>query len=927
MPRDRSLSVKLRADVSNYLAGIRQAGNATREFSGKAADSVDKHRAAWKKVGDSATGAGLAIGAGLALAVVKFAEFDQAMSAASAASRATGTELEALRDLAMRLGKDTQYSATEAAQGITEMAKAGVATKDIINGGLKGALSLAAAGQLEVGRAAEIAATAMNQFGLAGKDLPHVADLFAAAAGKAQGSAEDVAQAMKFVGPVAKSLGVSIEETTGIIAEFASKGIIGEQAGTSFRGMLLSLTSPSAMAKKQMDALGLSLYDAQGKFVGMATVAEQMKVKLGVLTEEERNAALGRIFGNEQITAATVLYQGGAAAVQEWTNAVNDSGFAAEQAAALTDNLKGDLERLGGAIDTALIQGGSGANTALRGLVQTLDGAVSAFAELPAPLQATATALAAVSAAALLGVGAFGSLVPKIAAGKAAMVEMGIVSEAAASKLALTAKNAGLLSAAAVGLGVAGNAMQGVWQKALGASNDAVKSLDAYITLGKDAEGVSWLMRRGFEDLGQQVDQVFNGSIWHNAMAALGEIGTGFGLLGTTQADDAIAFFAQLDTALSGFVQGGKADQAVEIFEKVSREAQAQGYSLAQLREALPQYAAALAVASTDANSAATAQELVTTAITDSKTALDDYMESLKDAGMVQLTANQAARDFEAAIDNAAESLKRNGKTLDIHTPKGRANAEALDAIARAAQDSAEAIYKQTGNQDAAKASLEKGRIALINAAIQMGMTKTAAEKYAESVLKIPATVSTKASLDTREAMAKRNDLLSPGVLRITAHISGTNLEKMYGRGYADGGIVKRADGGIDGNGTYVDRVPQVARRRNILWGETDIPWEAYISGKPEMRDRNMGILRETLRLMKVSPSELASLQFANGAYLAATRPNVAAAAVGAAPTVSVVVENPWTGEQVQAVVRSVVVDGIAQQARTQRRDFRAGVA
>ena len=77
-----------------------------------------------------------------------------------------------------------------------------------------------------------------------------------------------------------------------------------------------------------------------------------------------------------------------------------------DRAAALTDNLKGDLERLGGAIDTALIQGGSGANTALRGLVQTLDGAVSAFAELPAPLQATATALAAVSAAALLGVGA-----------------------------------------------------------------------------------------------------------------------------------------------------------------------------------------------------------------------------------------------------------------------------------------------------------------------------------------------------------------------------------------------------------------------------------------------------------------------------------------------------------------------------------------
>ena len=321
------------------------------------------------------------------------------------------------------------------------------------------------------------------------------------------------------------------------------------------------------------------------------------------------------------------------------------------------------------------------------------------------------------------------------------------------------------------------------------------------------------------------------------------------------------------------------------------------------------------------------AQAALNKTIQDAKTALDKYIGSLADAGMLTLSGREVIRRYESALDDATAALKKNGKTLDVTTEKGRANQSALDDIAKAALDVAKSTYEQTGSQDKYRSSLENGRAALIKAAIQMGMTKTAAEKYAESVLKIPATVSTKASLDTREAAAKKNDLLSPGVLRITAHISGTNLEKMYGRGYADGGIVKRADGGIDGNGAYVDRVPQVARRRNILWGETDIPWEAYISGKPGMRDRNMGILAETLRLMKVSPAELASLQFANGAYLAATRPNVAAAAVGAAPNVSVVVENPWTGEQVQAVVRSVVVDGIAQQARTQRRDFRAGVA
>jgi TP901 family phage tail tape measure protein len=188
-------------------------------------------------VGTAVGGAGLAIVAGLGMAISKSMDFEAAMSGAAAATGLSGKALDALQETAIRAGASTQYSATEAADAITAMGKAGISAADIMGGGLTGALNLAAAGQLGVADAAEIAATAMTQFSLRGSDLPHVADLLAAGAGKAQGSVQDLALALNYVGPVAAGLGVSIEETTG--ADSGARrpmGIIGERAGTGLRG-------------------------------------------------------------------------------------------------------------------------------------------------------------------------------------------------------------------------------------------------------------------------------------------------------------------------------------------------------------------------------------------------------------------------------------------------------------------------------------------------------------------------------------------------------------------------------------------------------------------------------------------------------------------------------------------------------------------
>jgi TP901 family phage tail tape measure protein len=216
------------------------------------------------------------------------------------------------------------FSATEAAGAIENLAKAGVSTKDILGGGLKGALNLAAAGQLAVGDAAEIAATAMTQFGLSGKEVPHIADLLAAAAGKAQGEVSDVAMALKQGGLVASQFGLSIEETTGTLAAFASAGLIGSDAGTSFKTMLLALANPSAKAASTLSDLGIAAYDTKGNFVGIAPLAEQLKDKLSKLTPAQRDAALATIFGSDAIRAANVLYQNGAKGITDWTSKVND---------------------------------------------------------------------------------------------------------------------------------------------------------------------------------------------------------------------------------------------------------------------------------------------------------------------------------------------------------------------------------------------------------------------------------------------------------------------------------------------------------------------------------------------------------------------------------------------------------------------------
>ena len=589
----RTIGVKLTADVSQYMSGLKRAEAATKDFGNQLSKAAQKGHL--DKVADSAAVAGIALGGMAGYAIKAAADFDKAMSGVQAATHASAKDISALRAAALQAGKDTQYSATQAAQGITELSKAGVSTADVLGGGLKGALSLAAAGQLDVGEAAETAATAMTQFRLSGKDIPHVADLLAAGAGKAQGSVHDMGAALKQSGLVASQFGLSVEDTTGTLAAFASAGLIGSDAGTSFKTMLLALANPAAKTKEAMDDLGIAAYDAQGRFVGITGLAQQLHDKLGNLTQAQRDQTLAMIFGTDAIRAANVLYKEGGDGIQQWIGKVNDAGYASKTAADLTNNLSGDIERLKGSVETLAISSGSGANGGLRVLVKSLDSLVGQFLDMPSAVGSTVTVLAAVGGASALALAAFIKLRSGLATAVEQLNAMGPAGEKAATGLQKTAGAAGKAAVAFVALEGAAAVLNSFGRQAadvdrLTASltnlaNTGNVTGEAADKFGKNLDGIGDDAAVATSGVTKWLDKIAGG-IPVIGDAARGAVALGARLAGKDDYQTAIQNFQNLDTALVQYMQTtGDAKKASELWNRVQSES---GLSAEQLIKLLP---------------------------------------------------------------------------------------------------------------------------------------------------------------------------------------------------------------------------------------------------------------------------------------------------------------------------------------------------
>jgi TP901 family phage tail tape measure protein len=688
---DRSVTVFLKAEVASYVAGLEKAKLATADLAKSTETAATQNKASWDKAGSAMLITGGVIAAGVVLAVKAYADFDHTMSLVKAnIDDKSVPSMQRLADAAMQAGKVTEFSATAAAEAEVQLAKIGISSAQITGGALVGVLALAAATEIDLPTAAGIAAAAMNQFHLSAAQIPHVADLLASAANHALGGVVPLAEALKFSGVVASQFGISIDTTVGILTMFAQAGITGTMAGTGFRMMLIQMVKPTQAAKDVMEQYGISTFNTSGQFVGMAALAGELHTQLGGLTQQEREHALVVMFGARALADANILYAAGAEGVKKWTDTVNQQGFAEMQASTKLNNLAGDVQILGTSLNVDLIKEGSAGNGVLRDMAQFATGAVNAFGDLPAPIQATGLELAATGAVVLILGGAFVTLTPKLVATKAALADVSIAGMSAGTAL----KGLGIAGvAAAVALplvGAAGDAIRSSLGEMAPGANAAADGLLQFATTGKAAGDGAQLINAGFRDLGHTIYEVFSTSLLHNADAAISKITSVYGLFGT-QADDATQFFKTLDSGLSGLATNGHAAEAATLFNKVATAAKAQGYSMTQVADALPGYSAQVTGAGKAAGTAAQSVDDLARSSEKSAAAVvslggnaDATDSAIRILGAGADAASTQVKDLAKAIqtdmDAASKAFTKDMDVLGGYDPSKKGNLSLQDA-------------------------------------------------------------------------------------------------------------------------------------------------------------------------------------------------------------------------------------------------------
>lgn len=706
---DRTITIDVTGRVTGLVSAMETGKRAVQDFGSRTQQFIEKNGADMERVGLAAGVMGAGILAGVAVAVKAWADFDSRMAQVRTLSGATSEEMAQLSQSALRMGEAIGLSANDVADAQIELVKAGVSVKDILGGALPGALALAASGQIAVGKATEIATIALTQFKLEGKDVPHVADLLAAGADKALGGVDELGMALKQGGQVAASFGLSIDDTVGTLAAFANAGLLGSDAGTSFKTMLLALASPSKKAADTMAELGINAYNTKGEFVGITGLAGQLQDKMKGLTVEQRNAALSTIFGTDAIRSASVLYKEGAAGIQEWIKNVNDQGFAAQQAAGKMDSLSGDWKKLQATISNTLIELGAGADGFLRPVIQAVTDLVRGFRDLPDWAKSGGLALAAVSGSALLVGGALLAVVPRLAETIGAFKNLSTAAPGVAGALGTVTKAAAAAGVAFVALQLAGNAIPK--KEEIGASETTAALIELAKSAGTGASALDNVSTR-LDGLGQANTSVWGGIKttgdavkWLADEAKLGGSAVSdffSGLVGSSSAATQLRDnFKGIGESLSGLVSSGQTEAAAQAFSKLSKVFEENGMSANDALKLMPGYEEslrslanqagytnisqdelvqlasgkvpeAMAKAQAATEKAGTAQEIAAKQTDDMKKALDDmgisaqgtitdlanFASALGKAGLLNVSAREATASYHQAIRDFDETLK-----------------------------------------------------------------------------------------------------------------------------------------------------------------------------------------------------------------------------------------------------------------------------
>ncbi|WP_417850653.1 phage tail tape measure protein [Thalassoglobus sp.] len=360
--------VELFADDSKLVRGLRRAQAKLKAFG----RSIQQFGRRLLSIGSLAA-------VPFALSAKTFANFESQMARVKALTGATESQFKRLEKEAKRLGATTVFSASQAAEAMSSFALAGFDVDQILSA-IGPTLDLAAAGQIEIGQAADIAAKIMAGMGMTAEELGSAVDVMAKAMTTANTDLTMLGDAFKFVGPMAKSAGISLEEITAAIQLLSNAGIQGEMAGSTLRGILLSLTSPSAAAESELKRLGVRITDEAGNVRTLADILADLEGSLSDVGSGEKLRVLGTIFPARQAAGAAELVAQGADRLRQATAELGDaSGTASQIAGTQLDTLKGDATILMSALEGVAIAIGEAFGTELRAAVRGVTSFLSAL--------------------------------------------------------------------------------------------------------------------------------------------------------------------------------------------------------------------------------------------------------------------------------------------------------------------------------------------------------------------------------------------------------------------------------------------------------------------------------------------------------------------------------------------------------------------
>ncbi|WP_319507885.1 phage tail tape measure protein [uncultured Methanolobus sp.] len=382
------LIVSIIGDVSHIKKAFDEVSSQAGQMGKKFQETGKQMTSAGKTLSTYVTAPILGLGA---VAFHTASSFDDSMRKVKAISQATGEEFKQMTDLARELGRTTRFSANEAAEGMQYLAMAGFSTSEVMES-IDDMLSLAAAGAIDLGNAADIASNVLTGFNLEASEAGRVADVLAKASASSNTDITQLGQAMSYVAPLAAAMGISMEETASIIGKMSDAGVQGSRAGTALRGALTRLADPTTEVAGVLEKYQLTLADVDPTTQSFTDIIGRLS-KVGLSTADAM-----ALFGQEAGPGMVALLSVGSEAINNQTKLLeNSAGAAAKMAEEMEGGPGGAIRELKSALQDVMITFGDVVAEGLMPLVSAFIEILNVVSGIPKPILKVIVAVAAIA--------------------------------------------------------------------------------------------------------------------------------------------------------------------------------------------------------------------------------------------------------------------------------------------------------------------------------------------------------------------------------------------------------------------------------------------------------------------------------------------------------------------------------------------------